>query len=304
LRNKIKPLIALTLFVGAFFFSLNVYAKPNAPLIDVSISGASLSIEVIPGDYDVEAIFIDDLRLNLYRFEGIAVMDIRDYAGDGRTITVFAVDTDGNISNAVTIENPFYSGMTGVNAVSAALPTSNQNNHLNPLTPDGQASIQDRVAESEGKDFFNFITPAGNVFHLILDHHRSRDNVYFLNPVTEIDLLPLADRPAQTVMNNESVIPEPPPTLPPVYENKTEPEEPPEPETILPPDENGGFDYMTVIIIIGAFLLGAAVILLVGKIKPKRKALISDEGYNDEAGYEDDRDFEEESSEETERNED
>jgi hypothetical protein len=62
-----------------------------------------------------------------------------------------------------------------------------------PFTPDGQATIVDMATDGDGKRFYTFTTPAGNVFFLVVDLQRETDNVYFLNAVTEFDLLALAE---------------------------------------------------------------------------------------------------------------
>ncbi len=75
-----------------------------------------------------------------------------------------------------------------------------------PFTPAGQATVVDKATGEDGKVFYTFSTPEGNVFYLVIDSQREEDNVYFLNAVTEQDLLALAesgeDSPA------ESAIPE------------------------------------------------------------------------------------------------
>ena len=63
----------------------------------------------------------------------------------------------------------------------------------NTFTPDGQASVLDNATSEDGKEFFTFSTPAENVFYLVIDKQRQDKNVYFLNSVTEKDLMALAD---------------------------------------------------------------------------------------------------------------
>lgn len=63
-----------------------------------------------------------------------------------------------------------------------------------PFTPDGQASVTDHATEGDGKEFYTFTTPDGNVFFLVIDSQRDSENVYFLNAVTEADLAALAEK--------------------------------------------------------------------------------------------------------------
>ena len=51
----------------------------------------------------------------------------------------------------------------------------------------------DNATEEEGKEFFTITTANDNVFYLIVDKQRDSENVYFLNAVTEEDLLALAE---------------------------------------------------------------------------------------------------------------
>lgn len=63
----------------------------------------------------------------------------------------------------------------------------------NALTPDGQASVLNYYqSDSDDKEFYTITTPAGNVFYLVIDGARGSENVYFLNAVTESDLMALA----------------------------------------------------------------------------------------------------------------
>ena len=93
-------------------------------------------------------------------------------------------------------------------------PPEPQPTPLRPFAPDGSATVTDHVIESDGKEFFTFTTPAGNVFFLIIDHDRPRDNVYFLNAVTEQDLIALTVGATDTGSTNDDVTAIPTPVLP------------------------------------------------------------------------------------------
>ena len=60
------------------------------------------------------------------------------------------------------------------------------------LTPDGAASVLDNASDADGKEFYTFTTPNENIFYLVIDKQKQDKNVYFLNAVTERDLLSLA----------------------------------------------------------------------------------------------------------------
>ncbi|MFA7462669.1 MAG: DUF4366 domain-containing protein, partial [Anaerovoracaceae bacterium] len=61
------------------------------------------------------------------------------------------------------------------------------------FTPDGTGTVVDSATDEDGKQFYTITTPAGNIFYLIIDLERDSDNVYFLDAVTEKDLLALAE---------------------------------------------------------------------------------------------------------------
>ena len=65
-----------------------------------------------------------------------------------------------------------------------------------PLTPDGQGTVVDDVT-GDGKEFYTITTPAENIFYLVIDKQRDKENVYFLNAVTEADLMALAEPDAK-----------------------------------------------------------------------------------------------------------
>lgn len=96
---------------------------------------------------------------------------------------------------------------------------------ISTFTPDGNGTVLDNVTDEDGKEFFTITTPSENVFFLVIDRQRDEENVYFLNAVTEQDLMALAAEagvePAPT--------PEPPPTPEPIIETTA-----PEPEKKAP----------------------------------------------------------------------
>lgn len=62
-----------------------------------------------------------------------------------------------------------------------------------PFTPDGTGTVMDNATNEDGKEFYTITTPDENVFYLIIDNQREDKNVYFLNAVTEQDLMALAE---------------------------------------------------------------------------------------------------------------
>lgn len=65
------------------------------------------------------------------------------------------------------------------------------------LTPPcGTGTVVEQTDE-DGKEFYTIMTADENVFYLVIDRQRETENVYFLNAVTEADLLPLAELPVE-----------------------------------------------------------------------------------------------------------
>lgn len=72
--------------------------------------------------------------------------------------------------------------------------TSSSSSASNPFTPEGAGATLNNATENDGKEFFTITTPEGNIFYLVIDRQRGEHNVYFLNAVTETDLLDLTER--------------------------------------------------------------------------------------------------------------
>ena len=203
--------LSLILFPAAVYAAdLNTNVAP--PTVEAEIIGSMLKIRATPGFYAVESVYVNDRRFN-HRVDSALVIDISEYIAVGDTIAVHAVDFAGNHSNTVLLSSP----------VPAQPPVPNN------ITPEGHGELLDHISDSDKIEFITVETPAGNVFYLIIDHTRSSNNVYFLNPVTEWDLLTLA---AEAELPIPAHIAEPPPATEAVT---VEPEPPPATETPTEP---------------------------------------------------------------------
>ena len=76
----------------------------------------------------------------------------------------------------------------------------------------------DNATSEDEKEFYTIVTPDENVFYLVIDKQRDADNVYFLNAVTESDLMALAEKDGDTT-TAQPVEPEPQPTVTPSRRN-------------------------------------------------------------------------------------
>ena len=59
----------------------------------------------------------------------------------------------------------------------------------NPFTPNGTGTVLDNATSEDEKEFYTIVTEDENVFYLVIDKQRDTENVYFLNAVTESDLM-------------------------------------------------------------------------------------------------------------------
>lgn len=84
---------------------------------------------------------------------------------------------------------------------------------ISTFTPDGNGTVLDNVTDADGKEFFTIMTPNENVFFLVIDRQRDEENVYFLNAVTEADLLALTAEAGIKPTPTPDVMPTPQPTI-------------------------------------------------------------------------------------------
>ncbi len=142
------------------------------------------------------------------------------------------------------------------------------------FTPDGSGSVMDNATESDGKEFFTITSEGGSVYYLIIDRQRGTENVYFLNTVTEEDLLGLAQDTGSAIPDTSGGNdPAPQPTQPADLEPTPEPEE---------PKKSGGNTGAILFIILAVLAVGGAGYYL-KIVKPRQQAAQQDdEEYEDE----------------------
>lgn len=158
----------------------------------------------------------------------------------------------------------------------------------NPFTPAGTGTVVDTATNEDGKQFYTITTPAGNIFYLIIDLERNSDNVYFLDAVTEKDLLALAAQ-VEGADTSESTTTGTTPEAPAVSEPLPEDSEDTSDAQTEP--SSGGVSGSLVFILIA--VLAAGGIGYYFKIyKPKQQSALDDE-FDEEYEDEDGDDFEE-----------
>ena len=253
MKNKVRNVLAaLVLCMSAIALPVTAYASTGSdttpPTLSATLNNDKLAVEASDDMSGVEAVYVDDTRINSL-VNGKGTVALKDYAGDGKEVTVYAVDYSGNRSKEVKLDNPYYeepaqtqaassdapqssSGETQVTPSQTPAPSSSNNAFGNSessqaaetpstsqaeteassessatedetesavpegaFTPEGTGTVLDSATEQEDdKQFYTITTADGNVFYLIIDGKRDSENVYFLNGVTEEDLLSLAQQ--------------------------------------------------------------------------------------------------------------
>lgn len=120
----------------------------------------------------------------------------------------------------------------------------------NPFTPDGTGTVVDTATDEDGKLFFTITTPSENVFYLVIDQQRTDNNVYFLNAVTENDLMALAEPSDNTA--SESALPDEPAAAEPEPAAEPDPADEQEPEAEAEQGGGAGMIILAVVVILGA----------------------------------------------------
>lgn len=152
-------------------------------------------------------------------------------------------------------------------------PETEEETTAKPFTPEGTGTVVDNATDGDGKEFFTITTPSENVFYLIIDRQRDGQNVYFLNAVTEKDLLALAEKGPE------------PEVAEPVMEPEPETEPPTEPEPEPGPEKTSGFPMGNILVVAAVLLAGGGAGYYFKIYRPKHEAPDMD---NEEYDYEDD----------------
>lgn len=112
MRTKhIFKVLALVLCIGAFALPTTAFAAGGKdtvpPSLEASLTDGKVQIEVADDNSGVEAVYIDENRVNSLT-DGKASVILKDYAGKEKSVSVYAVDYAGNHSETVKFDNPYY----------------------------------------------------------------------------------------------------------------------------------------------------------------------------------------------------
>jgi hypothetical protein len=251
MKTKLITLLALTLCVGAFF-TLPAYAAAED-------GTETLTVEAVWLEGDTLHIEVTDKNTGAGQ---ALTLNLRDYAGaNDEYVSVQAIDRAGNKSNTIQFKNPYYTAPAETTAepeppAASETPSPDAGESavpdgLSPFTPDGEGTVLDNATDGEGKEFFTIEAEDGAVFYLIVDRQRTGENVYFLNAVTENDLLSLA-KPGD---GSESAVPG---ENPPASAASQEPSPSPEPSPDPPAEQGGMGSGALIFIVLAALAVGGA----------------------------------------------
>lgn len=265
MKTKIVLMLALVLCMSALYVSAYAAITVNAELltdemihINVNDSGSVSSVAV---------------NLN----EHIGQIDTNN-----PYISVQAVNSEGNQSDIIQVRNPLHTSVSGdVSTESEQTDSSNIASGPRPFTPSGTGTIVDNATDGDGKEFFTIFTEDGNEFFLIIDRHRSVDNVYLLNTVTEQDLISLARQSGNEIVGTPVVTP-PFPTIPDEGSEETPP------TNNAPSAPQGGGNRGATIFIIIAALLAGGVGYYFKIVRPKQQNQETNDFYDEDEDYGDD----------------
>ena len=109
--KKLSLLLALTLLVSVSALPVTAHAggskDTTPPTLTASMEGDALKIESSDDLSGVEAVFVDENRINSLT-DGKASVALKDYAGTEKQVSIYAKDYAGNRSDAVKMDNPYY----------------------------------------------------------------------------------------------------------------------------------------------------------------------------------------------------
>lgn len=146
-------------------------------------------------------------------------------------------------------------------------PAQEETTTAKPFTPEGTGTVVDNATDDDGKEFYTIQTLDEHVFFLVIDKQRTSENVYFLDAVTEKDLLSLA----QAEKEPETVEPEPKPTTAP-----QEPTAEPKPE-LAPKPEKENSPVGTILLVLAVAVIGGGAGWYFKIYRPKHQAPDLDE---------------------------
>ena len=133
--KKLSLMLALTLLVSVSALPVTAHAggskDTTPPTLTASLEGDTLKIESSDDLSGVEAVFVDENRINSLT-DGKASVALKDYAGTEKQVSIYAKDYAGNRSDAVKMDNPYYKESAPEKKPAAAAPQSPSGTQTKP----------------------------------------------------------------------------------------------------------------------------------------------------------------------------
>ncbi|GHU46380.1 hypothetical protein FACS1894120_3080 [Clostridia bacterium] len=168
--------------------------------------------------------------------------------------------------------------------------TKSETDTFDLTPPGGEATVIENEIQGN-REFFTFKTPAGNVFYLVIERDKQSENVYFLNDVTESDLIALtADEKDKNVGNSN------------LFKQKTDEENTDDADGATDDKDDKKADNQPAKSNISTYLIGGVALVAFiiiayyfKVVKPKKSTEFEDEDLTDEdenSGNDDESDYE------------
>ena len=206
---------------------------------------------------------------------------ITSYAKDDRLGAIF-------IESDVDSYELFYANADSDTVPPSITPVTEEASATQPLTPSGTGTVIDNIINESGIEFFTITSTNDNVFFLIIDRQRDTKNVYFLNAVTERDLLALAEQSGED-MDAWSHLATPPPIIPDTPTIPTIAESEVELEPVLELEQNSNIG--TAVLLTALALGGGASGYYFKIYRPKQQQVDLEDDFDYEDDYSDGVDF-------------
>ena len=309
----IIAILMLMLYMGIFASTLLASTGDDAPPpLIVNAAWLDGETEGLPATIRID---VTDPKTGM---RSTIAVPISDHLRDGDNIefiVIQAVDPYGRQSGVIQIKNPFFNpnlpqgstenaadnGTSTMNGnysqnneqsgTESAIEIPNTNTNLRPLTPDGTGTVVDNVTDSDGgREFFTIFSEDGNEFFLIIDRHRNTDNVYFLNAVTEEDLMSLARRSGREITNETessiSSIPIPPQQAEPGKDEaeNSEPQAPEPPPADTRPTALSRIG-SNLLFFVGIIVVVGGIAYYIKVVRPKQSGFSNDYDYDEQDEY-------------------
>lgn len=162
------------------------------------------------------------------------------------------------------------------------IPVPEATSKPNPFTPTGTGTVVNTATDKDGKQFYTITTPDKNVFYLVIDLQRETDNVYFLNAVTEKDLLSLAEK-SGTTQDGEKVPSTPKPES--TAQAPSQPQGETSPTGPAPQKQTGNTGMLLLVLAVVVIGGGAGYYFKIYRPKHQQADSEDDFDYNEEADH-------------------